>query len=449
MAKFSFGNILGTASNYIEDNVTRATSTVLGGLGSIGNKLASEAMASITGQSPDSTYDSPFPLGNEWNNDPAYTVTIQYTDPNTKAISHVAGYMPDTISMGLTADYNSPLESVAEDMSSGTVGLVARMFGYKVSANMFSMVLWSGSSHMDLELELRFVALRDTKVEVIDKIRALYGLITPNIESFSVTQSPIQLGIVTSPGPSLEYAGDPTDVEAMFGTIGESVGTIVTGTTGAIGDAVSGVVGGETSITKGVIAGAMGTAESVGAGFNTLVKNLRVKNNISVKIGEFAWLKSVVIKGVTPAYNVKCDLDGNMIDATVSVSIGTFVSPTNIDIPSLVGYKSGGDGTFQGSSTSVNPLEGLFTPPFFSTGNIGLNLGDLNTPAKLFPSLGATITNPIGAVKKALLGNPENIGRDAGLGSKYMNSTVNLNFMPNAPGLSNSDRSDFFNQFST
>lgn len=439
-SKTSFGNLITGSVKQIgstlNKNLGDGISTLGKGLNGIGRSVLDEAFGLNLSNSA-GVNSSPYPLGDEWSVDPAYMVTIAFTDPNTGMQSTVQGYMPDTISMGLSADYVSPLESIGEMASGagGPVSAIAKMFGYRVSANIFSMVLWSGSSHMDLTLELRFVALTDTYKDVIEPIRKLTSLITPTIEPFSASSGPIQLGMMKSPGPSLTFEGD-TSVMNQSVTILQDVGNSAGALAGGSADTAKSVLSGEQTAVQGIVnAGGM-SVEAIGGMVNTILRDIKVKNNISVKLGEFALLKSVVVKDVTPAYNVKSDLDGNWTDATVSVQIGTFVSPTNLDIPHMVGFRAGAEGTASGTS-----LGGLTDAASNVFQKVGIN--QVPTLTDMMGSIGATVTTASTKVRDAIFKNPSSLGKDAGMGAKLMDTVFDKKTAPSAPGMSEIDKLEY------
>lgn len=340
----NLGNIVKTAKSTLSSNIGDFMGTAKSGLAGIGGNLIKEAASSILGFNVggDPVYNSPFPLGNEWVTDPAYTATIVFTDPTSKEMGQVSGYMPETISMSFGADFSAPLENIGEKLNGvgGGVASVGRMFGFKVSSNIFSMLLWSGSGQVELTLEMRFVALRDTYTDIIEPIRRLSALVLPRMDSFTQGGGgALQLGMVTPPGPTLEYTGSSAE-DALVNTIG-----VISNAAQDIGGGVlsqgTQVLNGSTTPERGIASAMRTTTETVGGMFNQLFKDIKVKNNISVMLGEFCYLRSVVIKDVSPAYNIKCDEDGNWIDATVSIQISTFITPTANEIPNMVGFRAG------------------------------------------------------------------------------------------------------------
>ena len=443
----TFGSLLGSSpsnkiSGFMATNTKDAASTLTKGLSAIGRGVLDEAFGGLLStEDKNKVNDSPYPLGNEWIVDPAYMVTIAFTDPNTQSQATVQGYMPDTISMGLSADYSSPLEGVGEALSGagGPVSFVARMMGNKVSSNIFSVVLWSGSSHMDLTLEMRFVALSDSYSEVIEPIRKLTSLITPTIEPFSATNGPIQLGFMRSPGPSFTYSGDSSILNNAY-TIGGAAGAAMGDIGGALADNAAGVIDGSQSAAEGIINAGGQSMEAVGGFVNNALKDFTVKNNISVKLGEFALLKSVVVKDVSSAYNVKADAEGNWTDATVTIQIGTFVSPTNLDIPDMVGYKMGAGSSSGNDITVASGLEDSASDLFKKT---GLN-STTDSVGSMLNKMGATATTAAREVSNKVLTDITKLGKDAGMGTRLMTTVFNPNAgAPSAPGMTATDVAEF------
>lgn len=105
--------------------------------------------------------------------------------------------MPDTISMGLSADYASPLEGVGEALS-GVFRYHSLLNLWVIRYHLTYSRSYYGVVHhtWDLTLELRF--LTDSyKGMWIEPIRKLTSFI-PTIESFSATNGPVQLGFMKS-----------------------------------------------------------------------------------------------------------------------------------------------------------------------------------------------------------------------------------------------------------
>lgn len=316
-------------------------SSGIGALKSIGGKLLDTAVRQRTGV--------PFPMsresdveGLEWTVNPDYMISILGSDIDGTPIE-VKGFLPEGISMGISAEYSSPLGDYAGGIGGDTaLGGLAKAFGVRVAANLFSMQLWSGSSHISLALELRFVALHDSYTDVVKPIHDLWKFVTPSIEPFARTEGAVQLGLMRAPGPSLSYGAEGSTIDPIVEMDNIATATLNAGAQigGAAVGAVNNVANAPTAqnATNAAAVFAGQAVKTIGGGINQILKNIRIKNNISVQLGRFSYLKSVVIKDVSPMFNVKIDEDGFIIDATVSLSIETFVNPTNLDLADILGH---------------------------------------------------------------------------------------------------------------
>lgn len=444
----NLGNIIKTAttaaSSLGSSNAGDFVRTAKQGISAIGQGLLNEAASTVLGYnvSGDPIYDSPYPLGIEWQTDPAYTATLVFTNPETKTLDTVNGYMPETISMSFGADFSSPLESIGEKLSGGgsAAGAVARMFGFKVSSNIFSMLLWSGSGQVDLTLEMRFVAVKDTFTDVVEPIRKLAALVLPQIDSFSNTSGALKLGMVTPPGPVLEYAGSEDVAEVL----GESIGIISSAGSDLFSMGVSTVNSvrtGDSTAVQGLVASGSSAVSTFGGAFNELLKNVRVKNNISLMLGEFCLLRSIVVKDVSPAYNIKCDADGNWMDATVSVQVSTFITPTNADINDMIGFSNTSPSNM--GTTDLTSVSSILGESFL--GDIGLKLPTSVTDlAKTALGVNIEPQTSVGQLYESWSSDVTKVGKDAGLSTMVVRMPKSSNNTSYGLGMS-ADEINIFN----
>lgn len=445
----NFGNIFSgvtkAATGFVKENIQGGASAIISGTKAVTKNLLDEAVATAMGGGRGtSIYDSPYPLGQEWVPDPAYTVTLMFTNPNTGSADWVQGYMPETISIGLGAEFSSPLENAMNSLTDNAIGATARLAGYKVSANLFSMLLWSGSSHADLTLEMRFTALADTYQDVVEPIRKLTSLITPTVEPFSVTTGPLQLGIIKSPGPTIDFSGMVGgSLEQGANNVAGALGSVVGQVKDGVVSNASNVINGESSVAQAVIGMGATAVSALGGEVNNLVKNARIKNNISVKLGSFCYMRSVVIKDVSPAYNVKCDENGAWTDATVSIQISTFVTPTNIDIPDLIGYTSvQAESTAIAGASTGGGLFGIGTPGIVAEG-VGMNFPVPNIVTQMGSKVQVAVTTKVGELYDNISSDLNKVGRDVGLSTKV----TALDPTEFKLGMSSSDYTSFTGKF--
>jgi hypothetical protein len=270
--------------------------------------------------------------GTEWGvRNADYTVSLVRTGSKSGQSGHVIAHIPETIDLNITADYNQPYAELA--LGSPILQAIGKSFGLKVSSNAFSMQVWEGSSPIELTIPFKFVAVRDSYEEVIKPIRELSRFCLPTVVTPDTGGGFIQFGIIKSPGPNLLFNGASLFDNAAKGVSGAT--KVIKKTTGAVADDI-----GDNNYAKGAVDIVTGVATAAATFVNNMLAGISVENNISLHIGRFCRLRSVVVKSVSQAYNTRFDIDGQMIEATVNVSIATFVNPTSADVNEVIGWRA-------------------------------------------------------------------------------------------------------------
>jgi hypothetical protein len=272
-----------------------------------------------------------------------YSVLLSFDGGSSKTT--VRAYLPDSFTLGFEAEYDQPFADFGANV---LYQAATRAMGFKIGANFLSMQVWQGASPLTLNLPLRFVAYKDSFEDVVAPLRFLAGLTLPEVESFAEgSNSFAQFGFINSPGPyidlkasrigSVTEAAVDTGVQAAK-TAGAAVSLAAMGITTVVTDNKSD----ETLGVKfaDLLSELRNLGKEAGGFINNLLRAVVVRNNIQVKIGKYTYLRSVVVKSVSQEYNVKCDEHGNMIDATVDVTITSFVNPTKSDLKYLIGWQS-------------------------------------------------------------------------------------------------------------
>lgn len=268
--------------------------------------------------------------GAEHISNPYYTVTItQYGDQKSPTI--VRAYMPDDITFDFSSEFSTPFAEIGGAIAA--FNNATKAFGGKIGVNILSMQVWDGSSPLELTLPLRFVAFTDTNSDVVEKIRRLTAMSIPSADTPGATNSQIaSIGYLKSPGPRIKFG---TSARSGEQAVDQAVATVKT--TGAA--AATAVTNLASNLTGQGLVDFLGSLVKASAnGINGLLELIEIENRITVRLGAFSFLECVVIRGVGAAYNVKCDKNGNWIDATVDVRMVTFLNPLTSDIPNLIGY---------------------------------------------------------------------------------------------------------------
>jgi hypothetical protein len=210
------------------------------------------------------------------------------------------------------------------------------------------MKSWDGSTHTTFSVAIRLVAMTDAYKDIIEPIHKLAYLCVPSVdEASSNPNGLVQLGFINSPGPTIGFA-EGTTPTSFFSDVTNAVSTgsvkVYNGAAKAVTDTVSsatdnnkntGVMG---TAMNGVVGIADTAVESLGTAIGTALQSLVIKNNISLVIGRFTKLRSVVLDSMSNDIKMKADENGNLIEAELSLQFTTLLSPTDVDIPYMFGY---------------------------------------------------------------------------------------------------------------
>lgn len=300
--------------------------------------------------------------GSEYIPDPYYTVTItQYGDKASPTV--VQAYMPDDITFDFSSEFSTPFAEIGGAIAA--FNNVSRVFGGKIGANILSMQVWDGSSPLELTLPLRFVAFTNTKTDVVEKIRRLTAMSLPSSDTPGATNSQVaSIGYLKSPGPRIKFGTGGGLAQA-----GEQAVEVTKNTGGAIVDAGVNLASNLTG--QGLVDFLGRLIKATANGINGLLELIEIENKITVRLGSYAYLECVVIKGVSAAYDVKCDKDGLWIDATVDVRMVTFLNPLTSDITNLIGFgiadytskQASGPSNYPGGAVEAPSATGVVVAP--------------------------------------------------------------------------------------
>lgn len=185
---------------------------------------------------------------------PLYRVVI-----NSSSLGSVSGWLPEEFQFGVESEWDSPF-----DKGGGTGSQVLSAVGLSTKTTVRSSQVWSGSSPVTISMPIDFIAVNNSRNEVVRPIRTLMKMALPGgIEKFGST-------FLDPPGPTI-------------------VDTI---------DAYKD----STSLVRGDI--------------------------ITVRIGRFIRFTHVVILQVQPSWSGKLSVDGLPMQAKVDIGFRTFTTLT-------------------------------------------------------------------------------------------------------------------------
>ncbi|QBQ74640.1 hypothetical protein BcepSauron_260 [Burkholderia phage BcepSauron] len=279
-----------------------------------------------------------------------YTVLIQRS-MSADPIS-VQAPMPETFSMDAGASYEQPLPQGFT--SSGTINAAFAAFGVRLAVQAMSAQLWSGNTETNLSLELQFHTETDPVQDVRTPIVNLLKLTMPSTSSTT--------GLLESPGPSIDFSNQAAAIGSdAFSAFGTSIGSVL----GSVGTTVRNAFnrGGPTpqpgSITEtskqsndssnGTVPQAVIQNPSLGT---AAYWNTKLKNKISIKLGNYMFFESVVITrvSITAASNFDAQT-GLPHHCRVLVEFKPLFMLTQQDLDTLFVNPGGGSGGTPGNNS--------------------------------------------------------------------------------------------------
>lgn len=272
--------------------------------------------------------------GNQADQNPNYLCTITCTDQNIQVVAN----LPDTFNTDIAANYEEAFAQAVNNTGiAGKLGGKLRALGVQLTTQALTAQVWQGAADMSFSLPLVFQAVNDEFGDVLDKLEALYNLTLPG-ETFSN-------GFLTAPGPTISPQLLLKNVGAITSGAMNNAGSLAADASSSVVDTVTGLVsslGSGFSSDRTLASSNSATSEAsptnssktTNSGVDTpLIAS--IKNNISLQIGRYMYLESVVITSVGQTHFVNPVESGVMSRVEVTVGFKTFYVPTKKDIPNI------------------------------------------------------------------------------------------------------------------
>ena len=290
----------------------------------------------------------------------------------------VEAWLPEEVNFDVAATYEAPFSQGLNGAMPG-LGAAAKALGVNLTTQAMTAQVWQGGTETNFSLTLVFQAETSAYNDVILPIKNLLKLTMP--------KDPTGGGLLEAPGPHVNIdklktpigatsspdAPDPQKPSAsatsgggisslvssasgvasnLASSASSAVSSVVGGVSSAVGGVVSSVKGTYNSISSGGLAGAaidatVGAAKAAKAAANGALTSLSngivnsIEGNISLYIGNFLYIPSVVISDVSPTFNVILGPDGNPTRASVNVTIKMLYIPTQADLDTMF-WNNGG-----------------------------------------------------------------------------------------------------------
>ena len=226
------------------------------------------------------------------NNNPNYIVTIkQVPDPQNPSVEGitVVAPMPDTFDFDAASSYEAPYSQGL--FGNGPIAQLGKLAGLKLTTQAFTAQIWQGSTETALRLTLEFHTETDPNLDVRTPILNLMKLTTPSIDPSS--------GLLTSPGPQLNF-----DQFVAVGTAAIKGGiNAATAAYNKLSNAKTATMTSSGTTTPKTTPGSPGQAQ--------FWKSF-LRNQVSIRIGNYAFFDSVVITDVHKTYSHQIDALTNL-----------------------------------------------------------------------------------------------------------------------------------------
>ncbi len=262
---------------------------------------------------------------------PDYIVTIKQAqdtqNPNKGAASIVAP-LAETFSWDTSNSYEAPFAQGMLDK--GGWATAAAAMGIRLTTQAMTAQLWQGASESTLTIDLEFQTESDSIADVLNPVIALKKLAAPAVSSS---------GLLQSPGPQLNLED--------LGQLAKSAATTVA-TEGLRVAKIAGDFIGATNVVAKVMNGQNAvlnadqqSANPVNNGNNGMggaaYWKKAVRNQVSIKIGTYAFFDSVVILNVQETWSNQMDArTGTPLHAKVSVQFKPMFLVTQDDIDQIL-----------------------------------------------------------------------------------------------------------------
>jgi hypothetical protein len=300
-----------------------------------------------------------------------YRVVIQSLreGPPQENIS-IKAWLPEEITFDISAQYEAPFAQGFNASMPG-FGQMARAFGVNLVTQAMTAQIWQGSSEMNISIPLIFQAESNAYLDVIKPIKDLLKLTMPRDSEAGGG------GLFTAPGPHIDITKlrkKLTDIDSTTTPAQQAEQGVLDKTFAAATSLFNSTVSGakttagvlvnvyneplSTTFLKASSAVAESSYKAAAAGSVALNKTLvnSIVDNISLYIGNFLYIPSIVVTDVSQAFNIMIAPDGNPSRATVNVTFKMFYTPTQADLDTMFSASGGQDTSVGSNITAISPM---------------------------------------------------------------------------------------------
>lgn len=223
---------------------------------------------------------------------PHYAVTIMQSESRGGSpFVNVTAPMPDTFTFDTQSEYQAPFSQGL--FGTGAISNLAKIGGIRLTSQALTAQIWQGATDIQLGLELEFQAESDPDREVRQPIMALMRLSTASRNAST--------GMLQAPGPQLDIETAGQIVNEAGKQLKDSATYAYAALTGSKQSSLS-----DSNSSRNGNNENNGVPSNGGLGQADAWKN-KIKNQISIQIGTYAFFDSVVVSNVQQTYASQFD----------------------------------------------------------------------------------------------------------------------------------------------
>lgn len=297
---------------------------------------------------------------------PDYLVII--SQPDTR--KYITGYYQGQVPVDMTASYEQPFADTFKAAGGGFIDTTMKMFGRTMQSQALTFRMWSGTTDFPLSVTIDLYAENDVIKEVRDPMLKLASLAVPDTDKYGL--------FLKSPGPYL----DITKLSPAAKRIATNFAETVSNTFGS--GAKAGSLSDTDSELKEPADKLSDESRSVFKDNLAAIKSA-IKNQISIRIGSFMFLESVVITRVNITHHSAIDTTtGWPMHVTLEVGLEPFMQVVVSDLEAMY---------LRPKSSGNNKLAAPTQPKQKTTTSGSGYSGKPPSKDDLFPST-TNVTNP-------------------------------------------------------
>lgn len=217
-------------------------------------------------------------------------------------------YLPENFQLNFSSSFDQPFAQGL--VNAPGLNQAMKFFGASLTSQSMSVQVWQGTACPEFNMTFQLIAETDPVQDILNPIKKLSKLVVPGVNA---------AGLLTPPGPRISLKA----------------------TAEALGAAASGVLQGASGAIAGLVtqdyAQQVGALQNAGTAVSSSLRGILAnpENNVTLHIGRFLRLPSVVIQSVSQTYDTIFDSSGLPLKANIDVTFSTWYVPVKTDIDDI------------------------------------------------------------------------------------------------------------------